>query len=76
MHSVLIELQDSKEGFLRHFNIAYLFHSLLTAFLLFQQFALTADVTTIALGCHVLAHLLHRLAGNDLGTDGSLTALS
>ena len=41
-------------------------------FLLLQQFALTGNVAAVTLGGHILAHGLHRLAGNDLGADGGL----
>ena len=41
-------------------------------FLLFQQFFLAGDVAAVALGQHILAHGLDRLAGDDLAADGRL----
>ena len=49
-----------------------LLHALLTFLLLLQQFALTAHVTAITLRQHILAHLLHRLTGDNLRTDSRL----
>ena len=69
---VSIELQDGEESLLGHFHVTYLLHALLSFLLLFEQLALTAHVAAIALGCNVLAHLLHRLAGHNLGTDSCL----
>ena len=68
----LVQLEDGEEGFLRHFDIADLFHALLATFLFLQQFALTAHITAITLGKHILTHLLHRLTRDNLGADGSL----
>ena len=70
--SLLIKFQYSKEGFLRDFDVAYLFHALLALLLLFQKLTLTRYVTAVALGGYILAHLLDGLAGNDLGAYGSL----
>ena len=67
-----VEFQNSEEGLLRHLHIADLFHTLLTAFLLLQQLALTRHVATVALGGHILANLLDGLAGNDFRSDSSL----
>ena len=68
----LIHLQHGEEGRLRHLDIADLAHTLFTALLFFEQFALAGDVAAVALRRHILAHRLHRLAGNDLGPDGRL----
>ena len=68
----LIQLKHSHEGGLGHFDIADLAHALLALLLLLQQLALTGDVTSVALGQHVLAHGLYGLTGNDLGSDGGL----
>ena len=57
---------------MRHLHIANLLHTLLAFLLLLEQLTLTAHVTAIALGQHILAHLLHRLAGDNLGADGCL----
>src|ERR1700729_4550271 len=66
------DLQYSQEGFLRDLHGADLLHALLARFLLFQQFALAAQVTAITLGEHVLAQRLDGGAGNDRAADGSL----
>ena len=68
----LVEFQDSEEGFLRHLHVADFLHLLLTALLFFEEFALTAHVTSIAFCGNVFAQLLHRFAGNDFCTDGGL----
>ena len=57
---------------MRYLHVANLTHTLLTLLLLLEQLTLTRHVTTITLGRHVLAHLLHRFAGNNLASDGSL----
>ena len=67
-----IKFEDGKEGLLRHLYVADLLHALLAAFLFFEQLALAGDVAAVALGQDVLAHLLHRLAGDDLRTDSGL----
>ena len=67
-----IQLQHGEERFLWHLNVSDLLHTFLASLLFLQQFALTAHVAAVALGKHVFAHLLHRLAGNDLCTDSSL----
>ena len=69
---LLVQFQHSEESLLRHFHVTDLLHALLTALLLLQQLTLTRHITTIALRRHVLAHLLHRLTGDDLRTDGGL----
>jgi hypothetical protein len=47
-------------------------HLLLALLLLLEQLALAGDVAAVALGEHVLALRLHRLAGDDLAADGRL----
>ena len=68
----LIQLKHSHEGGLGHFDIADLAHALLALLLLLQQLALTGDVSSVALGKHVLAHGLYGLSGDNLGPDGGL----
>ena len=68
----LVKFKNCQESLLRHLDIADLLHALLSSLLFLKQLALAADITTIALGCHILTNLLHRLAGNNLSTDGSL----
>ena len=67
-----VKFQHSQESFLRHLYVANLLHSLLSLLLFLEQLTLSAHIATIALGQHVLAHLLHRLASHNLGTYGSL----
>ena len=55
-----------------YLDVANLLHAFLASLLLFQQFALTAHVTAVALGQHVLTHLLDGFAGDDLRADSSL----
>jgi len=69
---LLIQLEDGEEGFLRYLYVAYLLHAFLASFLLFEQLALAAHITTIALGGHVFAYLLDGFTGDDLGSDGGL----
>ena len=57
---------------MRNLHIANLFHSLLTAFLLLQQFSFATYVTAIALGQHIFTDLFDRFACNDFRTDSSL----
>ena len=68
----LIQLKHSHEGGLGHFDIADLAHALLALLLLLQQLALTGDVSSVALGKHVLTHGLYGLSGDNLCPDGGL----
>ena len=72
MRERLIQFEDSKEGFLRHFHISDLLHTLLSAFLLLEQLTLTAHVTAITFGEDILANLLDSFASDYLRTDGGL----
>src|SRR6185503_15809883 len=65
-------LEHRQERLLRHLDPADLFHSLLAFLLLFEQLALAGDVAAVALGGHVLAHGLDRLAGDDPAADRGL----
>lgn len=69
---ILIKLQYSEEGFLRHFNVADLFHALLASFLLFEQFSLSADITAVAFRRYILSHLLYSFTGDNLCAYGCL----
>src|SRR5687768_13244696 len=60
------------ERLLRHFDATDHLHALLALLLLLEEFALSADVTAVALGEHVLAQRPDRLAGDDPGADGGL----
>ena len=39
--SIIVQLQDSEEGFLRHAHVADLLHALLASLLLFEKFSLS-----------------------------------
>ena len=69
---VAVELQDGQERLLGHLDAADLLHALLALLLALEQLALARDVTAVALGGHVLAERLHRLAGDDLRADRGL----
>ena len=69
---VLVHLEHCKECRLGHLHITNLAHTFLTLLLLLQQLTLTADITTITLGSHILTHLTHSLSGNNLCTNGRL----
>src|SRR3954469_11847152 len=56
------QLQHRQERLLGPLDAADLLHPLLALLLLLEQLALTRDVAAVALGDHVLAHWLDRLA--------------
>src|SRR5438874_2029417 len=64
-------LQHRQKCLLGDVDASNTFHSLLTFFLLFEEFSLAADVAPIALGDNVLADGGHSLARNDLCADRS-----
>ena len=63
---VAVQLEHSGEGLTGQGNAAQLTHLLFAFFLLFQQLLFAGDVAAVALGQHVLAHGLDRLAGNKI----------
>src|SRR4051794_23910218 len=65
-------IQHGQERLLRDFDLTKLLHPLLAFFLLFQQLALTADITPVALGSHVLADGGNRFASDDTSTQCGL----
>ena len=69
---VAVELEHGGERLAGQGDAAELAHLLFALFLLFQQFFLAGDVAAVALGQHILAHGLDRLAGDDLAADGRL----
>lgn len=69
---LIVELEHCEEGFLRHLHVADLLHALLASLLFFKELALTAYVTSVALRCNVLAHLLYGFSCYDFASDGSL----
>ena len=69
---LLIQLEYCHEGGLGNFHLADLAHALLAGLLLLEQLALTGDVAAVAFSRHVLAHLAHGFARDDLGADGGL----
>src|SRR5205085_7821478 len=72
LESLRFDLQDGEERLLGDLDVADLLHALLAGLLLLQQLALARDVAAVALGDHVLAHRLHRLARDDLRADRRL----
>src|SRR3954468_7680419 len=66
---LLVEAEGGDEGFLGDFDAADLLHALLAFLLALEQFALARDVAAVALGEHVLALRLHRLACDDPPAD-------
>src|SRR3954470_12902682 len=62
-------LENGEERFLRDLDPPDALHALLAFLLLLEQLALARDVTAVALGEHVLAHRLDRLAGDDPAAD-------
>src|SRR4030066_567789 len=68
---LLPNAQHRQKSLLGNFHIPNHLHALLTAFLLFQQFLLTRDITSITLGEHILAHGFNIGARDD--TTGSLS---
>ena len=69
---VAVELEHGGERLAGQGDAAELAHLLFALFLLFQQLFLAGDVAAVALGQHILAHGLDRLAGDDLAADGRL----
>lgn len=67
-----VEFEDGEECFLRDLYPTDLLHAFLTFFLLFKQFAFSADVAAVALCGNVFANGLDGLTGYYLGADGSL----
>src|SRR5713101_2952663 len=65
-------LEHRQERFLRHLDLADLFHPLLAFLLLLEQLTLAGDVAAVTLGGDVLAHGLDRLAGDDPAADRGL----
>src|ERR1035437_9319510 len=61
--------ENGQKTLLRNVDAAYPLHALLAFFLLFQQFALSADIAAITLGDHVLTQGSNRLASDYLGSD-------
>src|SRR4051812_21597288 len=68
----LADLEDREEGVLGHLDAPDLLHALLALLLALEQLALAADVAAVALGGHVLAVGLDRLARDDVRADGGL----
>ena len=60
------------ERFLRDIDGCYFFHPCLTPFLLFEQFAFSADIAAVAFGGDVFADRLDRFSGDDLAADRGL----
>src|SRR5258708_15499323 len=69
---LLVEAEGGDERLLRHLYPADLLHLLLAFLLPLEQLALPRDVAAVALGEHVLALRLDRLAGDDPASDRGL----
>ena len=67
-----VQLEDCQKSFLGNLHISYLLHALLTLLLFFEQLTLSAHISSIAFGQHVLAYLFHGLSCYNLGSYGSL----
>jgi hypothetical protein len=61
-----------QKGGLRQHHLTHHFHALFPFFLLFQQFALAGNVSTVALGGYILAKGRYGGAGDDIAADGAL----
>src|SRR5690242_2522251 len=70
--SVVVELERRHERLLGDLDAADVLHPLLALLLLLEQLALSGDVAAVALGQHVLALGLDRLAADDATADGRL----
>jgi hypothetical protein len=53
--AILADLKYRQKGFLGNVDLTDALHPLFAFFLLFQELALTADVSSVALGDHILA---------------------
>ena len=69
---ISIKFQHSKESFLRHFNISYLLHTLLSFLLFLKEFAFTAHITSITFCRNILSDTLDCISCHDLCADCSL----
>src|SRR3954452_5884461 len=69
---LLLEPERLDEGLLRHLDPADVLHPPLALLLLLEELALAGDVAAVALGQHVLALRLDRLACDHPSTDGRL----
>ena len=69
---LFIQFEHREERLRRHLHRAEGAHFLFALLLLLQQLFLARDVAAVALGEHVLAHRLDRLAGDAAPADGGL----
>src|SRR5919108_3661591 len=69
---LLAEVEHGEKRFLRHLDATDLLHPLLSLLLLLEQLALARDVPAVALGEHVLALRLDRLASDHARSDRGL----
>src|SRR5437660_2271588 len=67
-----VHLQHRQERFLRDLDLADPLHPLLAFLLLLEHLALACHVAAVALGEHILAQRLHRLARDDAAADRRL----
>src|SRR3954467_2651750 len=70
--AVVAQLEHRQERLLRDLDAPDLLHPLLALLLTLEELALPRDITAVALGGHVLAEGLDRLAGDDVRADRGL----
>lgn len=68
----LVELEDSKEGFLRDFNASNLLHAFFPFFLSLEQLPLSGDITTVAFRSYIFSHGLYSGTRDDSCSDSGL----
>src|SRR5258707_13328795 len=59
------DLEHGEEGFLRNVDLADALHAALAFFLLFEEFTLARDVSSVALGENIFADSREGFAGDD-----------
>ena len=69
---LFIQFEYCKERFGRDLNSAEGAHLLLAFFLLFEQFLLPGDISSVALGKNILSHCFDSFSCNDFASDRRL----
>src|SRR5665811_2013109 len=67
-----VDSQSRDERLRRHLDLAHHLHATLSLLLALQQLFLSGYIAPVALGGDVLATRLHRLSGDNPGSDGRL----
>jgi hypothetical protein len=70
----VLKLKHIKESLLRYLDFPELPHPAFTSFLLFQQFPLPRNITTITLSGHILPQSRNSFPGNHFGAHCSLNS--